>query len=203
MFLSRLTLNLASAAARRDMADAYEAHRTLTRTVADGPEATPGRILWRHERAESGEAPVLLLQSEEEPVMERLPEGYLLDAATRSWEPTVAAGTLLSLRVRANPSVKREGKRRPLRRLEEQLAWMHRQATVHLGVEVVQLGVTGTGEIRSHARRGGGAPLVATAAQFEGVVRVADPDQLAAGIRMGIGHTRLLGLGLVSIALVR
>jgi CRISPR system Cascade subunit CasE len=203
MFLSRLTLNLASPAARRDMADAYEAHRTLTRTVADGPEATPGRILWRQERSESGEPPVLLMQSEEEPVMERLPEGYLLDSATRSWEPAVAAGTLLSLRVRANPTVTKNGKRTPLRRLEDQLAWMNRQAVIHLGVEVVQMGITGAGEIRSHARRGGGAPLVATAAQFEGVVRVADPDQLAAGIRTGIGHTRLLGLGLVSIARVQ
>ena len=38
MYLSRLTFDLASAAARRDLSDAYETHRTLTRAVSDGPE---------------------------------------------------------------------------------------------------------------------------------------------------------------------
>ena len=198
MYLSRLTFNLASAAARRDLSDAYETHRTLTRAVCDGPDAEPGRFLWRQERSESGEAPIVLMQSEVEPHFGRLPEGYLLDAATKSWEPVVAEGLLLTFLVRANPSVKKDGKRHPLRRLEEQLAWMQRQAAVHLGLELVQCGVTGSGEIRS--KRRAGAQIVATAIQFEGVARAADPELLATGIRTGIGHSRLLGLGMVSIA---
>ena len=198
MYLSRLTFDLASAAARRDLSDAYETHRTLTRAVSDGPDAEPGRFLWRQERSESGEAPIVLMQSEVEPQFARLPEGYLLDAATKEWEPVVAEGLLLTFLVRANPSVKKDGKRHPLRRLEEQLAWMQRQAAVHLGLELVQCGVTGSGEIRS--RRRAGAQIVATAVQFEGVARAADPERLATGIRTGIGHSRLLGLGMVSIA---
>jgi len=201
MYLSRLTFDLASAAARRDLSDAYETHRTLTRLVCDGPDAEPGKFLWRQEQAESGDAPIVLMQSEVEPQFDRLPEGYLLQAATKEWEPVIPEGTLLTFRVRANPSVKREGKRVALRRIEEQLAWMQRQTSVNLGLELVQCGVTGTGEIRSTRRSGG--QIVATAAQFEGVARATDPERLAAGIRMGIGHTRLLGLGLVSIARVR
>lgn len=201
MYLSRLTFNLASAAARRDLSDAYETHRTLTRLVSEGPEAQPTKFLWRQERADSGEAPILLMQSEVKPQFENLPDGYVLDATTKEWNPVVPEGMLLTFRVRANPCVKRNGKRVALRRLEEQLDWMQRQATVNLGLELVQCGVTGTGEIRSTRRAG--SQIVATAAQFEGVARAADPERLAAGIRMGIGHTRLLGLGLVSIARVR
>ena len=201
MFLSQLTLNLAAAAVRRDLASAYETHRTLVRLVAVDADSAPGRLLWRQERAESGEPPQLLVQTEIEPLLANLPDGYVADAATKSWEPSVAAGTLLQLRVRACPEVTRDGKRRPLRGIEEQIAWMQRQAAVNLGLEVLQCGVTGTGEIHSSRRAGG--QIIATAAQFEGVVRVADPDQLAAGIRSGIGHSKLLGLGLVSIARVQ
>jgi CRISPR system Cascade subunit CasE len=201
MYLSRLTFNLASAAARRDLSDAYETHRTLTRLVSEGPEAQPSKFLWRQERAESGESPIVLMQSEVEPQFDNLPDGYLLDAATKEWNPVVPEGMLLTFRVRANPSVKRDGRRLQIRRIEEQLAWMQRQAVVHLGLALIQCGVTGSGEIRSTRRAGG--QIAATAAQFEGVASAADPERLAAGIRMGIGHTRLLGLGLVSIARVR
>ena len=197
MFLSRLTLNLASNEVRRDIVDAYETHRTLTRSVADAPESVPGRYLWRQERAESGEAPVILMQSEVEPVFSRLPEGYLSEALTRDWNPVVANGAVLQLLVRACPEAKREGKRRPLRTTEEQVAWMQRQAVNNLGLDPISIGVTGSGVIRARRRQAG--TIVALAAQFEGVVRVIDPGQLAAGIQRGVGHSKLLGLGMVSI----
>lgn len=201
MFLSQLTLNLASPEVRRDTADAYEAHRTLTRAVADGPDAVPGRFLWRQERAESGEPPVILMQSDVEPVFSRLPDGYLAEGLTREWNPTVADGAMLQLLVRACPEVTREGKRRPLRTTEEQVAWMQRQARNNLGLEPISIGVTGSGVITARRRQAG--TITATAAQFEGVVRVADAERLVTGIRNGIGHTKLLGLGLVSVKRLR
>lgn len=43
---------------------------------------------------------------------------------------------------------------------------------------------------------------VATA-QFDGQAVIADPDALAAGVRSGNRHARMLGLGLVSMAPLR
>ena len=91
----------------------------------------------------------------------------------------------------------REGKRRPLRTTEEQVAWMQRQAVNNLGLNPISIGVTGSGVIRARRRQAG--TIVALAAQFEGVVRAIDPAQLAAGIQRGVGHSKLLGLGMVSI----
>lgn len=64
MYLSQLLLNPRHPAARRDLADPYQMHRTLSRVYADGPDVRPGRFLWRLERAGSlSETGVLLAQS--------------------------------------------------------------------------------------------------------------------------------------------
>lgn len=45
--------------------------------------------------------------------------------------------------------------------------------------------------------------MSAATAQFDRLAVIADPDSLAAGVRSGNGHTRMLGLGLVSVAPLR
>jgi hypothetical protein len=42
--------------------------------------------------------------------------------------------------------------------------------------------------------------MTVAAAQFDGQAVITDPEALAAGVRAGIGHARMLGLGLVSVA---
>ena len=66
MFLSKLVLDPTHTQARRDLANAYEMHRTLSRVYADSPENAPARFLWRLEEGSDrrpGEGAIVLLQS--------------------------------------------------------------------------------------------------------------------------------------------
>ena len=47
MYLSRLTLDPRQPQARRDLGDAYDMHRTLTRAFALDATTLPPRFLWR------------------------------------------------------------------------------------------------------------------------------------------------------------
>lgn len=214
LLLNRITLNLGHRDVRRDLGNAYDMHRTLARAFTGGPDETVQPFLWRLESSREGAPPTLLVQSQEEPCWEHLPTGYVQSQAQRSWTPEAVfrKGKAVAFRVRANPTVNRvpqitsgnetansssrgRRKRLGLWREEEQLEWLHRQAE-RLGLGAVTATV-------SHAerlccRRGGAVITVATA-QFDGQAVIADPDALAAGVCCGIGHARMLGLGLVSV----
>ena len=49
MFLSKLVLDPTHSQVRRDLANPYEMHRTLSRIYAETPESKPARFLWRLE----------------------------------------------------------------------------------------------------------------------------------------------------------
>jgi CRISPR system Cascade subunit CasE len=215
LLLNRLTLNLSLREVRRDLGNAYDMHRTLARAFASGQDAAVEPFLWRLEASRSVEDPTLLVQSESVPRWSNLPDGYLLAQAERSWMPEVVfgKGRAVAFRVRANPTVNRipqpgldeelpsgssRGRRKRLGLWSEaeQLEWMHRQAD-RLGLSKVDAAVSHAERLRC---RRGGAVMTVAAAQFDGQAVIADPNALAAGVRTGIGHARMLGLGLVSVA---
>lgn len=215
LLLSQLSLNLSHREVRRDLGNAYDLHRTLSRAFVDGPEAVVKPFLWRLELGRPIEPPRILVQSGAEPIWDQLPEGYVMSLADRAWRPEAVflAGRAVKLRVLANPTVCRmptptkdnpvpEGpargqrKRLGLWREDEQLEWLLRQAQ-RLGLSEVQAAVSRSERWRC---RRGKSPLTVAVAQFDGQAVIADPDALAAGVRSGIGHARMLGLGLVSVA---
>jgi CRISPR system Cascade subunit CasE len=215
LLLSQLSLNLSHRQVRRDLGNAYDLHRTLSRAFVDGPEAAVKPFLWRLESGRPMEPPRILVQSGAEPVWDQLPEGYVMSLADRTWRPEAVfrAGRAVQLRVLANPTVCRvptpskdnpvpEGpargqrKRLGLWREDEQLEWILRQAQ-RLGLSQVQAAVSRSERWRC---RRGKSPLTVAVAQFDGQAVISDPGALAAGVRSGIGHARMLGLGLVSVA---
>lgn len=135
MYLTRLTLDPRSAQARRDLGDAYEMHRTLSRVFAD-EQAPASRFLWRLEA--SGNAwstPTLLVQAASEGNW-----SVLQALLATCWEPQSKSLALrqwlesdISYRFRlfANPTVTRQGKRYGLVGEEQQLAWLARQGERH------------------------------------------------------------------------
>lgn len=218
LMLNRLTLNLGHRDVRRDLGNAYDLHRTLVRAFASGPDGPVPPFLWRLETSREAEPPTLLVQSQVEPCWDQLPAGYVQAQAQRSWTPETVfgKGRAVAFRVRANPTVNRvpyapsgaepasgssrgRRKRLGLWREEEQLEWLQRQAE-RLGLGAVAATVSHAERLR--CRRGGAMITVATA-QFDGQAVIADPDALATGVRSGIGHSRMLGLGLVSVAPLR
>jgi CRISPR system Cascade subunit CasE len=203
LYLTRLVLDPRSRTVRRDLADPYELHRTLLRAFPDATDGGPGRVLFRVEPARGEPRFVVLVQSDAAPDWSRLnvPGDYLLEPpATKPFTPAFAAGQRLGFRLRANPTVKRDGKRRPLLDESEQRAWLDRKAAV-AGFRVVRVEVASEGALCGH-KPAEGATLTLThhAVRFDGVLAVTDPGQLLHALRGGVGSAKGFGFGLLSLA---
>ena len=116
MTLSRLVLNPRSRQVARDLADCQELHRTV---LSAFPQAAGGSarqrfgVLFRIEYCR-GAAPVLLIQSHENPDFSALPSGYLAHPPTTNdigaaWRG-IARDSVFRFRLRANPTRKIETK---------------------------------------------------------------------------------------------
>jgi len=204
MELARITLNLGNAGVRRDIADPYQMHSTLARAFSSGSTAMPDRFLWRLEQPRADQPPVLLVQSLRGgrwEAFEREVPAWIQRRDTRNWDPAdvLYRGRPVAFRIRCNPTVTRAGKRLGLWAEEEQLAWFDRQA-VKSGLSEVRVETVSSERLVGNRRKGEGAAVVVCAAQFEGRAHVADSDALIAAMASGIGHSKMMGLGLLSLA---
>lgn len=149
MYFSRLVLNRQSRTVCRDLANAYQMHRTvmsafpqLTTHCRYDPES--GQILWRVDHDPRSELTLLIVQSALPPdwnsMLERQPKyvaaplgSDLPPVDTKQCELNFAPGQLLTFRLRANPTrkVKVEGRKngRRLGLIDEadQRAWLERK----------------------------------------------------------------------------
>lgn len=199
MYLSRVLLDMEDWRARRDLGDPYEMHATLMRLV----DAGSARPLWRVEEGRNGAPPFVLIQTDVAPdaqVLRGAESRYFVsyEAKRNALFDALAVGERLRFRVRANPTVTRDGKRHGLTREEDQLAWVDRTLT-RSGATEVSAAVRGS-ERRVMGRRRGGRPIVIQDVTFDGVLHVSDAERLRAAIRMGVGHAKALGYGLVTVA---
>ena len=210
MHLSQLILNGRSRQARRDLANPYQLHRTVMSAFpAKLPEDE--RVLFRLEIHPRHKAPVLLVQSLRRPEWSELPAGYLLPLQSSGWpveNPAVKQvelhflpGQTLAFRLRANPTVKRQGKRYGLFKEDEQQAWMRRKSA-EAGCELLSLQVGSDSRLKGWQPQEDGSVrrLEFYAVTFEGNLRVLCPDDLLAAIQSGIGSGKGLGFGLLSLA---
>lgn len=206
MFLSKLILDPRHPQARRDLADAYEMHRTLARAFAPDANTPPARFLWRLERrADYQPATVVLVQSEQPAnwsALHALP-GYADAIAANkdvNLETLIQPSARYRFRLLANPTVTREGKRYGLTREEEQMAWIARQGGRH-GFSV--LGCVRGADERLQVRQGrSGNRITLHTALFEGLLQADAPEFLRQGLLNGFGHGKAMGLGLMSLARV-
>jgi len=216
MYLSRLILNPRNRGVQRELANPYELHRTMMRGF---PETLPAgeRVLFRVDTETRTGTPTLLVQSHYEPDWCALAgrEGYLLaplsrppavagNPAVKAFDLNVAPGQMLAFRLRANPTVKRQGKRYGLLKEEEQRAWLLRKAGQG-GFRIIR--VTVVREANTHARITLRAPEQAEkhhgtflAVRFDGILQVTDPEALWSTVQQGIGSGKGFGFGLLSLA---
>jgi CRISPR system Cascade subunit CasE len=204
MYLSQLKLNPAQPDARRDLGDAYQMHRTLTRVFAPDPASPAPRFLWRLDRERSAGAGNTVLVQADAPAqwaaLMALP-GYLLaDPAEKQVDlgRLIIPGSRRRFRLRANPAVKREGRRWGLHSEAEQLAWLKRQGE-RLGFELAGADVSQRERLRVPQCRTG-STITVDSVQFDGLLRVADAAALRQALPVGIGPGKALGLGLLSLA---
>jgi CRISPR system Cascade subunit CasE len=213
MYLSRLILNPRSRQVQRELADTYQLHRTI---MAAFPEKLPAdeRVLFRLEIHPRSGGVNLLVQSQHEPDWSRLLSLAKTDYLDSSNGEHVAGGNpavksvslkfqpeqRLVFRLRANPTVKRNGKRYGLNREEEQLDWLQRKIE-GAGAQVLSARISNEEKISSNVYHQGKLKRMQfLAVQFEGVLQVENPDQLLAAVGEGIGSGKGLGFGMLSLA---
>lgn len=204
MYLTQLLLNPAHAEARRDLADAYQMHRTLSRAFATSADAPVPRFLWRLERERTpGAGNTVLLQAAQPGHWHCLGEGpgYLLAPATDkrvALDRLVIVGQRCHFRLRANPAVKREGKRWGLHDETMQLAWLQRQGD-RLGFAVEGADVSQRERVQVPQQRNA-MRITVDSVLFDGLLTVFDADLLRPALLAGIGPAKALGLGMLSLA---
>lgn len=178
------------------MSNPYRIHQRICRAFDE-----PGRLLFRLEDRPRAR---LLVQSPGQPDWARAFEDFpgVLDAepSFKVVEPRFLAGQVLRFRLRANPTVAREGKRHGLFREEDQVAWLERKGrdagfapvSLRLNGAIPQLSSRGAGKDRTRQ--------VHLAVEFEGQLRVLDPDRFGEAQHAGIGPAKAYGFGLLAVA---
>jgi CRISPR system Cascade subunit CasE len=185
-------------------------HRTVMRAF-EGKRDQAG-VLFRVDVARDSGLPTLLVQSQEAPDWSGLgANGYLLqpapdgspNPACKECDVKLTAGQVLAFRLNANPTFKREGKRLAWLKEEDQIRWLQRKGESG-GFRLLQAlaaprGMT-TG--RKHEEQGSGA-LSWFVVRFEGVMQVTDAGACVQALESGVGASKSLGCGLLSLAPAR
>ena len=209
MYLSRLLLNPYNRRVQGEVAYPYEMHRTLMKAFPAHLESQAERVLFRVDRDGRNPWLTLLVQSHEMPDWSFLEQpavrSYLFPCAeanpgVKPLALHLSDGRVLAFRLRANPTVKRNGKRWGLLRPEEQLDWLKRKGE-DCGFCV--LSVTASMESRVGGtihRENEDHNLQLLAVRFDGLLQVTDPTALAENARQGIGSGKGFGFGLLSLA---
>ncbi len=220
MFLHRIYLDPRCREARRDLSDPYQLHSTLCRAFCEPDRKCPeGEFLWRLEpETDSAGCPRILVQSRTIPDWTGIGvQGWLakadpaIDLKERLKLDILKAGQRFRFRLRANPCVKRDGKRLGLLRTEEQEKWVERKAQQH-GFSLPQLVSLNLSEssqgridvwvsqeqmLRGKQHAGNGIRIYSVL--YDGILTVNEPDKFRDALQTGIGHGKVMGLGLLSV----
>ena len=220
MFLHRIHPDPRCREARRDLSDPYQFHSTLCRAFSTPDKKCPeGAFLWRLEpETDPSGYPRVLVQSRTMPDWTGIDaQGWLasadpaIDLEQRLKLDSLGAGQRFRFRLRANPCVSRKGKRLGLLRLEEQEAWLERQGR-RLGFSLPRLASFDLAEsteervdvrvsqeqmLRGNHRAGHGIRVFSVL--YDGFLRVSDPEKFKDTLVRGVGHGKVMGLGLLSV----
>lgn len=220
MYLSRIHLNPRCKEVRRDLADPYQLHSTLCRAFClPNQKCPPSEFLWRIEpEGESTGSPRILLQSRSVPDWSGIGvQGWLsgadsvIDLKARLNLETLEVEQRFRFRLRANPCVTRNGKRLGLLRQEEQEAWIVRKGERH-GFTLPKMASFDFSEssqaridvrisqeqmLDGRPRSGNGIRVFSVL--YDGIFSVVEPDKFRVALQTGIGHGKVMGLGLLSV----
>lgn len=220
MFLHRIHLDPRCREARRDLSDPYQLHSTLCRAFSTpGKKCPQGEILWRLEpETDPTGCPRILVQSRTLPNWSGIGvSGWLasvdpaIDLKERLKLDSLKAGQRFRFRLRANPCVTRNGRRRGLLRREEQEAWVELKAQRHGFVlarlasfdpsEALQarVDVRISHEQMLRGKQHSGNAIRVHSVLCDGFLAVTEPSIFMAALQTGIGHGKIMGLGLLSV----
>jgi len=216
MFLSRLVLNPMSREVRRDLANAYELHRTLMKAYPHERDATgSAELLFRIEPSRDGSM-LVLVQSKKMPDWTLLADEYALEVQGPKSLQQVRFhnGQRLQFRLRANPTKRlRESsklatgtvidpkwaeKRVGLFREDEQQQWLEAKAGKG-GFRLLGLRLIPEGNTRAWKDK---KELTFASVIFEGQREVTDAKVFLDTWVSGVGSGKGMGFGMLSVAAV-
>lgn len=220
MFLHRIHLDPRCREARRDLSDPYQLHSTLCRAFSTPDKKCPeGEFLWRLEpETDPGGYSCILIQSKSIPdwadigVQEWLVNAdSAIDLKNRLKLDSLKAGQRFRFRLRANPCVTRDGKRLGLLRTDEQEAWLERKGKQH-GFSLPQIASFDFSEVPQkridvrisqeqmlRGKQHTGNSIRIYSVLYDGILIVTEPDNFKVALKTGIGHGKVMGLGLLSV----
>jgi len=204
MYLSKLILNPHSRQVNIDKGDPYQLHRTLM--CAFPPfDHEAERILFRLEGKLMDR---LLVQSTLEPDWSALQNNYLLTTpeTKQLGEFSFQHGQILRFRLRANPSKRdpQSHKRIGLYREEERIDWLRHKGKLHgfsFRDENIMLSSTFWREFNIPSKADNQKHRSTfNFVDFNGLLRVENPNSLKDTVLQGIGPAKGFGCGLLSLA---
>jgi CRISPR system Cascade subunit CasE len=220
MYLHRIHIDLRCREARRDLSDPYQLHSTLCRAFSAPDSKCPeGEFLWRHEPEMGTDGyPRILVQSRALPDWTDIGvKGWLahsdvaIDLKERLKLDSLEVGKRFRFRLRANPCVSRNGKRQGLLQLAEQEAWVKRKGERH-GFSLPKLvsfdfsessqervDVRVSQELMLGGKQHSGNGIRIFSVLYDGMLTVTEPDKFRDALQTGIGHGKVMGLGLLSV----
>lgn len=220
MFLNRIHIDPRCKEARRDLSDPYQLHSTLCRAFSLPSRKCPeGAFLWRLEpETDSTGYPRILVQSWTIPDWTNIGvQGWLakadptIDLRDRLMLDSIKAGQYFRFRLRANPCVTRNSKRIGLLSLEEQEKWIERKGERHgfslpqltsfdfLDSSKVRVNVRISQARMLRGRQHTGNTIRIFSVLFDGILSIIEPKAFRDALRTGIGHGKVMGLGLLSV----
>lgn len=221
MLLHRIHLNPRCREARRDLSDPYQLHATLCRAFTSLDKKCPkNEFLWRLEPETSPAGyPRILVQSHIIPDWAGIGvKGWLAEAnpsinlVERLKLDSLKAGWRFRFRLRANPCVTKDGKRLGLLKLEDQEKWIERKSKRHgfMLPQLVQFDLSESSHervdvrishelmLRGNQHSGNGIRIFSVL--YDGILTVTEPKNFRDALQNGIGHGKVMGLGLLSVA---
>lgn len=216
MFLSELQINLGRRTARDLLSSPQRIHAAVLGCFPPGmSESNGARTLWRIDHGDH--APRLLMSSPLQPDLTALAEqigwnnGGARVAHYDRFLDGLAEGQQWRFRLRGNPTVAVKsaaspggrGKRLAHVTATQQAMWLGARAS-RMGVD---MGETGSPTFhvthrstRQFTKQGGKHRVTIATAQFDGILRVVDPDELRTALTCGVGGARAYGCGLMTLA---
>lgn len=208
MYLSRLHLDPTNRQVRKEIANRYELHRTLTTQFGMKTRHEIG-LLYRIEPKDNNlyEPIILLVQTKIEPDWNHLfKKGILTQPAEiKQFEPIFENGRLFHFRLMANPTERKAkgdwaGKRVELRTTEEYSNWLDRKGKMG-GFAILLCMQNSLGKINSLKTKDGVTHTIQhQAVLYEGKLEVIDAENFRGTLEYGIGSAKGFGFGLLSIA---
>ena len=218
MFLNRIHLDPRCREARRDLSDPYQLHSTLCRAFSGPDRKCPANeFLWRLEpEINATGCPRILVQSRTTPEW--------MDIGVKGWlaetDPAIdlklklaslKVGNRFRFRLRANPCVTRNGKRLGLLRVEEQETWIEHKGLQHgfslpfllpldyLETPKKRVDVRISQEQILRGKQHSGNAIRIFSVLYDGILIVTESNKFMDALQTGIGHGKVMGLGLLSV----